>query len=136
MSKSPLVLIVEPNPFMAEVQKATLRGFDVQFVSPDDLVEAVSTRRPALAITEIVLKGRDGLQLCRTLKRGPLTAATPVLVFSVLDAKCEAYEAGADSFLLKPAGRGELAGEARRLTGQPPPLEPWRSRVLDSGRQL
>ncbi len=115
----PLVLVVEPNPFMAEMVRAILRSFEVRFVLPAELVEAATTFRPALIISEILLRGQDGLQLCRELKSRPTTRSTPVLIFSILDAAEEAADAGADSFLLKPAERHVLAGEVRRLTGRP-----------------
>jgi two-component system cell cycle response regulator len=72
-----------------------------------------------LVICEILLRGPDGLQLCRRLKGSPKTYRVPVILFSVLDAAEEAAEAGADVFLLKPAERGGLAAEVRRLVGWP-----------------
>jgi DNA-binding response OmpR family regulator len=65
------------------------------------------------------LRGQDGLQLCRELKSRAETRSVPILVFSILEAAEESMEAGADSFLAKPADRRELANEARRLTGWP-----------------
>jgi len=110
------VVVVEPNPFMAEMQRAVLRSFAVEFVEPESLLDAVLTRTPDLVITEILLRGTDGLELCRRIKGQAETSSVPVIIFSVLNAREEAYEAGADSFLLKPAERGELAGEVCRLT--------------------
>lgn len=115
MEGTPRVLIVEPNPFMAEVQRAILRSFTVTFVPPENLVQAAQVDPPALIITEILLRGRDGLQLCRELRQHPATRAVPIIVFSVINARLEAEEAGADAFLLKPAERSALGGAARRL---------------------
>lgn len=115
MEDTPRVLIVEPNPFMAEVQRAILRSFAVTFVAPENLVRAALDDHPALIITEILLRGRDGLQLCREIRQHPTTRAVPIIVFSVLNARSEAEEAGADAFLLKPAERSALVGEVRRL---------------------
>lgn len=115
----PLVLVVEPNPFMAEMVRAILRPFEVRFVSPAELVTTAATSRPHLIICEILLRGQDGLQLCRELRSRPATRTVPILIFSFLDAAEEAVAAGANSFLLKPAERGELAGEARRLISGP-----------------
>ncbi len=112
-----LILIVEPNPFMAEMERAILRDYEVKFVGPEDLVSAVVRYRPCLVISEILLGGRDGLEICRELKERPDTCRVPVILFSVLDASEEAAEAGADAFLLKPAERKALADEVRRLTG-------------------
>ncbi len=115
----PLVMIVEPNSFMAELERAILKPYQVEFVRPEELVSQASSRKPALVISEIILRGADGLQLCRRIKESPATRSIPVLLFSVLHAPVEAAEAGADSFLLKPAERGSLAAEAKRLMKRP-----------------
>lgn len=119
MTASPKVLIVEPNPFMAEVEQAILKAYRIEFVAPQDLVSKVEAERPALVITEILLPGEDGLQLCRRLKGDPNGYSVPVILFSVLNAKEDAVDVGADGFLLKPAERGGLLAEVRRLTGGP-----------------
>ena len=115
----PLIFVVEPNPFMAEMERSILRSYAVEFLSPEAVVRAAVSRQPDLIIAEIVLRGRDGLALCRELKARPETAAIPFLVFSVVDAAAEAAEAGADAFLLKPSERNALAYEVRRLIGPP-----------------
>lgn len=111
----PVVYVVEPNPLMAQLERAVLRPFDVQLVSPQSLLEASLTLPPALIITDILLPGADGLQLCRQIKSCPGTSGIPVLVFSGLKASEEALDAGADSFLPKPAERAVLLGEVTRL---------------------
>jgi len=114
----PLVYILEPNPFMAEMERAVLKSFEVRAILPGKLVGVTLNSPPSLVITEVLLSGIDGLQLCRELKARPETSAVPVLVFSALDASEEAADAGADSFLLKPAPRHALLSEARRLVGR------------------
>ena len=102
---------------MVEVERAVLRPFRLRFLSSEELVGAVLRTPPSLVITEVLLSGTDGLSLCRELKNYPPTSGVPVLVFSVLEASEEAFDAGADGFLRKPAGREELLGTARRLAG-------------------
>ncbi len=115
MASRPVVLVVEPNPLMAELLRTMLRPLEVRTVDPEDVVRTARRRRPALIISELLLRGPDGLELCRTLREDERVADTPVLVLSVLDAREEALEAGADAFVLKPPERRRLFGEIRRL---------------------
>ncbi len=115
----PTVYLVEPNPFMAEVTRAILRTFEVRTIPPAELVGAALSEPPCLIITEILLSGVDGLQLCRELRARRETRDIPVLVFSILQASEEAIDAGADAFLLKPVGRSALLDEVRRLASRP-----------------
>jgi len=121
MCRRPRVMVLEPNPLIAELLRSVLRAFELEFAEPEDFLDLVYDRRPDLVIMEILLRGTDGLEICRSLKEREATSSVPVVVFSVLDAREEALEAGADAFLLKPAERGGLLREVRRLTcGQPP----------------
>ncbi|RJQ05583.1 MAG: response regulator [Bacillota bacterium] len=105
-----LVYVVEPNPFMAEMQRVMLRSFHLEFLRPDALLRTMASRRPSAIVLEILLPGTDGLELCRQIKSRPGISSVPVVLFSVLDAADEAAESGADVFLRKPAQRHALAG--------------------------
>jgi two-component system, OmpR family, KDP operon response regulator KdpE len=76
------------------------------------LIEA-GTRRPDLMVLDLGLPDGDGIDLIRDL-RGWSTA--PVIVLSARSAethKIEALDAGADDYLVKPFGAGELLARVR-----------------------
>jgi len=76
------------------------------------LIEA-GTRRPDLLVLDLGLPDGDGIDLIRDL-RGWSTA--PVIVLSARSAethKIEALDAGADDYLVKPFGAGELLARVR-----------------------
>lgn len=70
--------------------------------------EAWDARRPDVVILDLGLPDRDGSALIRHIRRD---ATTPILVLSARGEeadKIEALEQGADDYVTKPAGLGEL----------------------------
>jgi two-component system KDP operon response regulator KdpE len=118
MSRKPVVLIVDDEPQITRVLKHALdaEDFDVRIAhdgqSGFDLFQA---SQPRLIITDLVMPGLDGIELCRRVRR---VASTPIIVLSVKgeeDSKVEALDAGADDYMIKPFGAGELLARIRAL---------------------
>lgn len=68
-------------------------------------LNAARTQQPDLIVLDLMLPGIDGLDVCRTLKAGKTTCATPIVM---LTAKGEEHdivnglELGADDYVTKP----------------------------------
>ena len=131
MSRKPVVLIVDDEPQITRVLKHALdaEDFDVRVAhdgqSGFDLFQA---SQPRLIITDLVMPGLDGIELCRRVRR---VASTPIIVLSVKgeeDSKVEALDAGADDYITKPFGAGELLARVRailrRVDGTSSPSDP------------
>jgi two-component system KDP operon response regulator KdpE len=76
------------------------------------LIEA-GTRRPDLVVLDLGLPDGDGVGLIRELRQW---SAMPVIVLSARSAeasKIAALDAGADDYLVKPFGAGELGARVR-----------------------
>jgi len=76
------------------------------------LIEA-GTRRPDLVVIDLGLPDGDGVDLIRELRQW---TSAPVIVLSARSAeasKIAALDAGADDFLVKPFGTGELSARVR-----------------------
>ncbi|MDQ7746678.1 two-component system response regulator KdpE [Hydrogenophaga pseudoflava] len=76
------------------------------------LIEA-GTRRPDLVVLDLGLPDGDGVELIRELRQW---SAIPVIVLSARSAegnKIAALDAGADDYLVKPFGSGELSARVR-----------------------
>jgi two-component system KDP operon response regulator KdpE len=76
------------------------------------LIEA-GTRRPDLAVLDLGLPDGDGVDLIRELRQW---STMPVIVLSARSAeasKIAALDAGADDYLVKPFGAGELGARVR-----------------------
>jgi CheY-like chemotaxis protein len=116
-----LILVVERDPHVKKLERFFLdqAGFQVEFA--DDGAQGLAQARvlkPQILVTEIILPGVDGLQVCRLLKSDPVTKGIPVLVFSILAAEERALEAGADAFLRKPLDDARLLDTVTKLLGR------------------
>lgn len=113
-----LILVAEKDPITAELEEYFLEqeGYDVHIVLDGrKAIDIARTLLPQLIILDVILPGLSGLKVCKALKGDPVTADIPVLVFSVLDVRDRALDAGADAFLLKPIEQATLVGTVTAL---------------------
>ena len=116
------VLIAEDNPELGSYMAVVLRGVaDVRVVRDgDEAWETVQSWRPALLLSDVMMPGLSGFQLCRKIKSDPELANLPVVLITALthrEALLEGWEAGADEFLFKPFHPTELVTRVRSLLG-------------------
>ncbi len=60
---------------------------------------------PALIVCDVVMPGIDGMEVCRRIKKEPLTAHIPVLLLTACaldEQRIEGYACGADAYISKP----------------------------------
>jgi two-component system KDP operon response regulator KdpE len=110
------ILVVEDEADIRRFVRLTLESEGHEVHEAADLkrglIEA-GTRRPDLLVLDLGLPDGNGTELIRDL-RGWSTA--PVIVLSARSAeadKIEALDAGADDYLVKPFGAGELLARVR-----------------------
>ena len=112
----PVALIVEDEPSIRRFVRMALEaeGWQVHEAASvrQGLVEA-GTRRPDLVILDLGLPDDDGLNYLRDLRAW---SGVPVIVLSARTAEADkiaALDAGADDYLCKPFGIGELMARVR-----------------------
>ena len=113
------ILIVEDNPKMAAaVQRGlTEHGYavDVSHTGFDGEEMAVTTEYD-LILLDLMLPDRDGIDVCRNLRRRKV--ATPSIMLTALSAteeKIDGLDAGADDYLTKPFEFDELLARVRAI---------------------
>jgi cyclic di-GMP phosphodiesterase len=117
----PRVLVVDDNVEIMMLMQELLatRGYDVVAVS--DATEAeleVHRQAPDLILSDVIMPGKSGYELCRELKDDPATRLIPfVLITGLTDRedRLQGIECGADDFLNKPIFAEELFARVKSL---------------------
>jgi len=110
------ILVIDDEPQITRVLRTALtaQAFDVR--TANDPEEGLRTFRewpPDLVITDLMMPGMTGVEVCRAVRAA---GDTPVLVLSVRDherSKVEALDAGADDYVTKPFSIQELLARVR-----------------------
>lgn len=113
------ILLIEDEPQIRRFVRSALTEEGWQVFEADSvqrgLIEAGS-RQPDLLILDLGLPDRDGVEFIRDFR---VWSASPILVLSARtdeNDKIAALDAGADDYLAKPFGVGELLARVRALS--------------------
>ena len=110
------ILVIDDEPQITRVLRAALsaQGYDVRTANdPEEGLRVFKDWPPDLVITDLMMPGMSGVEVCRAIRS---QGATPVLVLSVREherSKVEALDAGADDYVTKPFGIQELLARVR-----------------------
>ena len=109
------LLLVDPSPEASSLASVLRGSYRVAATGSADVARQFLRRYPpALIVTELDLKGSDGVEICREAKSLP--NAPPVLVTtSATERVPEALAAGCDGVLLKPFAPNLLYARIGRL---------------------
>ncbi|GAB3871810.1 hybrid sensor histidine kinase/response regulator transcription factor [Hymenobacter segetis] len=116
-----LVLIIEDNNEVREFIRATLApaGYRLLLAATGDAgLELARAEVPDFVVSDVMMPGLDGYQVCAQLKADVATSHIPVVLLTAKSgpaAKLEGLETGADSFLAKPFNPRELRAQVRNL---------------------
>ena len=118
--RSPLLLVVEDHDDMRDYIKAHLKGAYRLIEARDggQAVELATVAGPDLVISDVLMPGLSGVELCRQLKSDIRTSHIPVILLTgVADAegKLRGLECGADDYLTKPFSWSELETRIKNL---------------------
>lgn len=108
------ILIVEDSPSELELMSHYLQesGYNViQATGAKEALEKVLLQQPDVIVTDVVMPGVSGFELCRYLKRNPVTEKVPIVICSSKNLEIDrlwGMRQGADAYLTKPYTREQL----------------------------
>ena len=116
-----LVLIIEDNDEVRAFIRDTLAPAGYRVLTAADGRAGVALAHaevPDLIISDVMMPGLSGYEVCQQLKADPATSHIPVVLLTAKsepDARLEGLETGADCFLAKPFNPQELRVQVRNL---------------------
>ena len=116
MTAAPHVLVVDDEPQIQKLLKLALSatGWRVSLAATAaQALRAIAASAPDVVILDLGLPDRSGLDVLKDMRA---FSATPVVILSARDRegdKIEALDAGADDYVEKPFGMGELMARLR-----------------------
>ena len=117
------ILVVDDDPQIRRVMKATLVGHNYEVIEArtgEEALETIQKESPNLILLDMNMPGMGGLETCRAIRSG---ADTPVIILSVRNTekdKVAALDAGADDYVTKPFGIEELLARIRAALRRSP----------------
>ncbi len=115
------ILLAEDDENIATIVSMCLEDEGYEVVQRADGIEALKAiydQKPLIVLLDLLLPRMSGYLILRALRENPATAELPVMVMSAKSQKediQEAYDQGADDYLVKPFTPSELIEHVSRL---------------------
>ncbi len=108
------VLVVDDTPSQKHLISTYISDGGYHVIDADNAREALkkaSLQKPDVIVTDVVMPGMSGFELCRILKKDPETKNIKIVICTSKDQKIDrlwAMKLGADVYLIKPFTRDEI----------------------------
>ena len=102
-----------------EVYTLTQTGFEAKgFADGVSMLEALKTEKPELIVLDIMLPGKDGVEVLKEIRSNPETRKIPVIMATAKGTemdKIQGLDTGADDYLVKPFGVMEMVSRIKAV---------------------
>ncbi|WP_339841977.1 ATP-binding protein [uncultured Maribacter sp.] len=109
----PLLLIIEDNMDVAHYLKTCLKSTyeTIHAVNGIEGIEIALEKIPDIIICDVMMPGKDGFEVCKTLKNDERSDHIPIIILTAkatFEDKLKGLSIGADAYLAKPFNKEEL----------------------------
>ena len=131
------ILLVDDEPALRELLRATFEGADVTVDEAESGVEAetrIRRRRPDVIVLDLRMPGMSGAELCKRLKAEARTKDIPIVLLTGADPDeaRRAQRAGAAALVRKPFSPLDLLSVVEKVAGKTPVhRRPRRAKAAD-----
>ena len=114
-----MIYIVEDDAAIRELEQYALQssGYEVQsFESSEGFWQAMHAAEPELVILDVMLPGEDGFSILKKLRNTPSLRRLPIIMVTAKSSELDTVrglDCGADDYITKPFGTGELLARVR-----------------------
>ena len=115
------ILVVDDNPANLEIMEARLarQGYEVITArNGDEALVAARAQTPDLILLDVMMPGKDGIQVCRELKADPGLPFMPIILVTAKadpDDIVAGLDAGGDEYITKPVDHAALVARVRSI---------------------
>ena len=116
-----MIFCVDDDNTIRDIEVYTLEqtGFQAKgFADGDALFEALKTEKPELIVLDIMLPGKDGVEILKEIRKDPETRKIPVIMATAKGTemdKIQGLDQGADDYLVKPFGVMEMVSRIKAV---------------------
>jgi two-component system, chemotaxis family, response regulator PixH len=116
------ILVVEDTPSEMELLSHYLRQSGYVVINATNAKEAINKaieQKPDAIVTDVVMPGMSGFELCRSLKKNPVTDKVPIVICSSKNQEIDrlwGMKQGADAYIAKPFTREQLVRTIKSVT--------------------
>ncbi|APQ16014.1 hypothetical protein A9200_16270 [Maribacter hydrothermalis] len=120
ISELPLVLIIEDNLDVAHYLRTCLGNAyeTIHAVNGIEGIELALKKIPDIIICDVMMPGKDGFEVCKTLKNDERSDHIPIIILTAkatVEDKLKGLSIGADAYLAKPFNKEELFTRLNQL---------------------
>ena len=116
-----MIFCVEDDEKIRNLMLYTLKasGFEAEgFENGDELIKGLEREKPQLILLDIMLPGKDGIELLKMIRLSPEFSDIPVIIASAKGTEYDkilGLDSGADDYLGKPFGMMEMVSRVKAV---------------------